>query len=188
MINLLPPEAKSQIAAARANRVLLSYNIILLAAIAFLLAATAFVLIYLNNSKSTAEAAIAENIARAGGYTNVETEANAFRQNLASAKQILDNDVTYSSVILQFASVLPPGVVLDTLSLDSETFGTPTTLTARVRDYSTVLTLKNSLQNSDLFSDVSIQTISTGGSSGEEGGDYPLSATYSVTIRKGAAQ
>ena len=183
MINLLPPETKTQIAAARANRLLLRYNILLLVALTFLAAAIGFVYIYLGSAKISAETAIQANIAKVGDYSAVEAEAGAFRQDLANAKTILDNDVTYTKVILGIAKVLPPGVVLDTLSLDSTTFGTPTTLTANVSNYATVLALKDSLQQSDLFSDVSLQTISNDGS-----GSYPLSATLSVTIRKDAAR
>jgi hypothetical protein len=49
MINLLPPETKAQIAAARTNRLLLRYNMLLLAALAFLLAA--FVIVYFSLSR-----------------------------------------------------------------------------------------------------------------------------------------
>lgn len=183
MINLLPPETKKQTAAARSNRLLLRYNVLLLAALGFLLAAIGLVYVYLGNTKSSAEAAIADNMSQAGGYGEVEAQANSFRQNLASARQILDSDVTYTKVILEISGVLPRGVVLDTLNLDSQTFGSPTPLTANATDYATVLKLKDSLQASSLFSDVSIQTISNEGS-----GEYPLSATFSVTIRKDAAR
>lgn len=182
MINLLPPEVKSQTNAARANRVLLRYNILVLGAIVFLLAAIAFVYIYLGNAKTVAENTLAENIAKAGDFGTVEADANAFRTNLSNAKQILDSDVKYSSIILEIASVLPPGIALDTLSLDSTTFGQPTTLTANAKDYQTVLVLKDSLESSSIFSNVSIQTIANAGT-----GNYPLSATFSVTIRKEAA-
>lgn len=183
MINLLPPEAKAQIKAARTNQLLLRYNIILLSAVGFLLAAVGLVYIYLASTKSSAEVAIEDNISRVSDYSAIESEASSFKQNLASAKQILDSDVNYSKVVLEIAGVLPSGVVLDTLSLDSTTFGTPTSLNARVRDYDTVLRLKDALQASDTFSDVSIQTISSGGE-----GAYPLNATLSVTIRKDAGQ
>lgn len=183
MINLLPPEIKAQTNAARANRLLLRYGILLLGAFVFLLAAIGLVHVYLGTTKASAEAAITDNISRAGGYASVEAEAQAFRQNLSSVKQILDTDVTYTKVVLKIANVLPPGVVLSTINLDSQTFGTPTTLTANVKDYPTVLRLKDSLQASDLFTNVSLQTISNEGV-----GDYPLSATLAVTIQKDAAK
>lgn len=183
MINLLPPETKAQISAARANRLLLRYNLLLLAAVAFLLIAVIIVYVYLGNAKTVAEATIADNRSKVSDYSAIESQASAFRQNLARAKQILDSDVTYTKVILSIARVLPSGIVLDTLSLNSETFGSPTTLTANARDYAAVLSLKDSLQNSNLFSNVSIQTISNAGD-----GEYPLSVTLSVTIQKEAAK
>jgi Tfp pilus assembly protein PilN len=183
MINLLPPETKSQLGAARANLLLIRYNVLLLAAIAFMIAATGLVYVYLGNAKASAEATVTENISRAGDYGSVEAEAAAFRGSIANVKQILDNDTAYTGIILEIANVLPQGVVLDRLNLDSATFGTPTTLTARVTDYTTVLTLKDSLQQSNVFSNVSIQTISNDGVA-----PYPLSATLSVTIQKEVAK
>ncbi len=183
MINLLPPEIKRETNAARANRLLVRYDILLVGSIVFISGAILLVYIYLGSTKAIAEQTVADNIAKAGDYGSVEAEATAFKQDLTNARQILDSDATYTKVILEIASVLPSGVVLDTLSLDSQTFGTPTTLAANVRDYSTVLRLKDSLQGSSIFSDVSIQTISDSGS-----GDYPLNATFSVTIRKDAAK
>lgn len=183
MINLLPPETKRQLSAARTNRLLLRYNVMLLAALAFLIAAIAFVYIYLVNAQSSAEAAIVYNKSKVSGYSAVETEATQFRQTLTTDKQILDNDVAYTKVILAISGVLPRGVVLDTLSLDSKTFGTPTVLTANVKDYSTALRLKTALQSSAIFSDVSIQSISSGNN-----GSYPITVALSVTIKKDAAR
>lgn len=184
MINLLPPETRKQLGAARTNRLLLRYNLLLLIAIAFMLAAVGLVYIYLGSTKASAESTIAENIARAGDYDTVDSEANSFRQQLASVKQILDSDTKYTKVALEIAGVLPSGVVLETLNLDSTTFGTPTTLVTKATDYDTVLRLKESLQRSTIFSDASIQSINDGGGTGK----YPLTATFSVTIRKDAAK
>lgn len=183
MINLLPPDAKTQIRAARANRLLLQYNFLLLGAFVFLLFALGIVHIYLANTKAAAEATIVYNEAKVSDYAAIRSQTNEFRQNLLNAKQILDNDITYTKAILGIAQVLPKGVVLDTLSLDAKAFGTPTTLAAKVKDYPTALVLKNSLQNSKLFSNVSIQSLSGGSDS-----DYPLSVTLNVTIKKDAAQ
>jgi Tfp pilus assembly protein PilN len=159
------------------------YNFLLLGAFVFLLAALGIVYVYLINTKAAAETTIAYNRAKVSDYASTESQANAFRQNLARDKQIFDGDIAYTKVILAISQVLPSGVVLDTLSLDSKTFGNPTTLAANVRDYPTVLALKNSLQNSSLFSNVSIQSITGGGE-----GAYSLSVSLNVTIRKDAAQ
>ena len=182
MINLLPPHEKGQLRAARTNRLLLRYNFLVIIAFVFLIGSLGVVFAFLKNTEAAAEETIAYNQSKVGDYTSVQAEAENFKQRLSSAKQILDTDVAYTNVIMQIAEVMPRGVVLDTLSLDSKTFGSPTTLAAKVKDYPTALNLKNALQKSNVFSNVSIQSITGGGD-----GDYPLSVTLNVTIRKDAA-
>lgn len=185
MINLLPPEVKSEVVAARTNLLLLRYNILLIIAILFAFGAVGFSYFYLASTKASAETTIADNKSQVSGYTSVESEAASFKQSLANAKQILDSDITYTKVILEISSLLPSGVVLNNLSLDSSQFGKPTVFSAKAKDYSDVLALKSALQSSSLFSDVSIQTISNSTSAQDE---YPLDVSLSVTIRKDAAR
>src|SRR6266542_973858 len=112
MINLLPQEEKKQFRAARTNTLLIRYNIALIGAMAFLGIAMAVVYIYLGNAKANSEQIITDNKAKASGYAAVESQANIFRSNLAIAKQILGNEVTYSKVILAIANLLPAGTTL----------------------------------------------------------------------------
>lgn len=183
MINLLPPTMKSQIGAARTNRLLLRYNLLLLAALGFLLASIVIVYIYLATTKASAETTVAENQARASDYSSVEIAANSFKQNLATAKVILDGNVAYSAIIVEIAHALPSGVVLDNLSLDSATFGTPMVLSAKARSSDAALAAMSALQSSKLFTGVSIQRMEGVGS-----GEYPVSVSYTVTIKKDASQ
>jgi len=183
MINLLPPEQKRQLRAARSNTLLLRYNIAQLGGIVFLSLAIGFTYIYLNTMKTNAEEVINQNREKVTGYASVEAKATEFRANLATAKQILDKEVTYTKVILEISQLLPSGVVLGNLNLDSQTFGTETTLSAQAKDYSRALALKDSFQNSPLFSDVHFQNITNSGAS-----DYPVTVSLSVTIKKDAAK
>jgi Tfp pilus assembly protein PilN len=183
MINLLPPEQKKQIRAARSNLLLLRYNILLLGALTFLLIATAVTYFYLNNTKASSEKTIQENRAKVTDYRSVQQKADNFRSNLATAKQILDKDVTYTKVIIEISRLLPPGVTLDTLSLDSKTFGTSTTFAAKAKSYDAALALKDSLQKSTVFSNVYFASISGTGT-----GDYPINVNLNVTIVKEATR
>lgn len=184
MIDLLPPEDKRQLRAARSNTLLVRYNVLLVGAVFFLGIASGVTYFYLGNVKAAAEQTIADNHSKVSGYASVEAEAEAFRSNLATAKQILDKDIPYTSVILKIAQLLPSGAVLDTISLDPQTFGSSTTLVARVKDYDTALALKNSFQASSLFTDVHFQSISAS----DGAGGYPITVNLSVTFSKGAAQ
>lgn len=183
MINLLPPNDKRELVAARSNTLLIRYNFFLAGALAFLLLSIGIVYVYLGNTKATAERTIQENQAKVSDYADVKAQAEAFRTNLRIASQILGQQVNYSHVILEIAAQMPPGTILDNLSLDSKTFGKPTTLNARAKDYDSALALKNSFQDSDLFTDVSFESIAGGGS-----GSYPITVNLNVTIKKDIAQ
>ncbi len=186
MINLLPPEDKRQLQAARTNTLLIRYNIALIVSVAFLGMAMGVVYVYLGNTKASSEQIINENTAKASGYSAVASQAELFRSNLSIAKQILGNEVTYSKVILSIASLLPAGTTLDKLALDSGTFGTPTTLSAQAKSYESALELKNSFQKSSLFSDVHFQSITS--NTGTGAGVYPYTVNLDVTIKKDAAK
>lgn len=183
MINLLPPEEKRQLRAARTNTLLARYNIILLCAVAFLGLAVGVVYIYLTSTKAGADATISENSTQTAQYSGVVDEANQFRNNLSIAKQILDREITYTNVLVNIAQIMPEGVVLDSLTLDAQTFGTETTLAASARDYDRALAFKDALQNSPHFTNAHFQNVDDSGS-----GDYPLSLNLNVTISQEISQ
>lgn len=187
MINLLPNPMKKQLKAARANVILLRYTILLGASAIFLGLGIASVYLLMTTIRSNAETAINENQTRITNYTAVETQAAQFRTNLATAKTILDKEVIYSKAMVSIAQALPQGVVLDNLSLDSRTFGTPTTISARTRSYDDALNLKDALEASDAFSDVHFSSISSSGQSGTPQDSYPFSVSINLVIDRGIA-
>lgn len=182
MINLLPPEEKRQIRAARSNSLLFRYNVFSLGALIFLLAATAVTYLFLTSVQNRAEQTISDSQSRVSQYQDVRMEADTFKKDLATAKQILDREVTYTNVILQISRLLPSGVVLEQLDLDASTFGTPTTLTAKAKSNAAALQLKEAFQSSPLFEDVHFRTITS-----VEESDYPYAVTLGITITKKAA-
>lgn len=185
MINLLSPNEKRQLRAARSNTLLIRYNIFLAIVLIFLLLAIGFVYVYLNNTKANAENAIVDNKAKVSDFATVEAQARQFRSNLATAKQILDSEVTYSKVIVNIAQLLPAGTILSTLNLDSATFGTELPLVAQTKSYDRAIALKDSIQNSPLFSNVHFLSITAGETANS---DYPFTVTLGVTIKKDAAK
>jgi hypothetical protein len=186
MINLLPPEEKRQLRAAQSNVLLLRYNEALVFAVAFLVIALGVVYVFLNNTSTVAQKTITDNKAKVVDYAPIQAQASQFRANLATAKQILDGEVTYSKVILEIAKLMPSGTVLQNLGLDSSTFGTSTQLIALAKDYPTALSLKDSFQKSTLFSDVHFDSITS--TTGGTDNTYPMVVTLDVTIKKGAAK
>lgn len=185
MINLLPPEEKKQLQAARSNTLLIRYNILLATVVAFMGIAVAVTYVYLNSTQQNAQTTINQNDAKVSQYDPIKAEATEFRQHLVTAKQILDNEVTYSKVILEISQLIPSGVILQNLALDSQTFGTETTLVAEAKTYQDAIALKESFSKSPLFANVHFQSITAAGS---QGGTYPILVNLDVTIQKEAAK
>ncbi len=184
MINLLPDDTKKQIQAARMNVSLVRYIIVIGLSLTFLALACTVSYFFLVNTKIAAEESILDNQPGIDNSASAEAQATSLRNNLLGAKNILNREIRYSEVITGIAAAMPSGVILDSLSLDNSTFGAPITLQARARDTESALKLKDNFQSSPLFSNFSLQTLSTnqGGSS-----DYPVSVTISVTINKGSS-
>lgn len=182
MINLLSPEDKRQLAAARTNSLLLRYTILLSIVIGVLILEMAGVAVFLNLDKSRNEAAIQENEAKTASYSQVKIQAGEFQNNLATAKYILGKQVPYSTLILALANNLPSNAVLDNLTIDPATFGQGTTLTVQTTSYNRAITVKTALQNIKiddvpLFTSVSFSSVSA---STDPGAKYRYTAIYEV--------
>ena len=185
MINLLPADYKKEIRAARSNVILLRYNITTLAAIVFLVLICGVFYVILSENKRAAEQLNNESIAKAQAYNDTKVQADQYRQNLKTAKQILDNEVNYTSLIFDITKLLPTGVVLDGLSLQAADFGKQTVLVAKAKNYDAVTKLKKNLQEASIFEKDSVYFQNINDGTGiQASGPYPISVSISVNIKK----
>lgn len=185
MINLLPDETKKQISAARTNITLVRYIVFLGFAIVFLTLACSTTYFILVNNKAVAERIIENGNLKTNSYSSVKKQADSLRNSLTTAKNILSQQTVYSSIITGIGATLPPGIILNELSLSNSTIGTPITILARARSVDDVTKLKANFHNSTLFSNFSVisQATTTTDSSG-----YPVEISISLTINKGLVQ
>lgn len=184
MINLLPPKDKVEIRAARVNVILLRYIMILLGAIVFLGLFMVGIYLILTSINAASETAINTSNDSSSGTGSVKTQTEVLKASLDSAKSVIQSEVRYTKLITTIAGLVPKGVILDKLSLNPQTIGAATTLQAYATNTDTAISLKDAFQSSPLFSNVSIQTISsTTGTA-----NYPVNIVLSVTINPGAAQ
>lgn len=187
MINLMPPEERRQLAAARTNTILLRYSVLMGVFICVVILELLFMYFIINLGKTQNETIISSNEAKTQQYLPVQQQANTFSTNLTTAKYILGRQTPYADLMTSIANCLPKGAVINTLDLDPTTFGTPTTLTVMTTSYEKAIDIKTSLQNAKmlgktpLFTSVSFQSISQqqGGGSG-----YPFTAIYNITYSK----
>lgn len=185
MINLLPPEQLRELRAARANTLLLRYNVLLAGVLLFIVAALVVTFFYLNTIQDVAIQTKHDNDAKVASYAKIDSEAKQFRSDLANAKTIMDKDATYSKTLLAIAKVLPKGVVFNTISLDAATFGTPITLALKAADENTAVSAKEAFSKSPMFSDVHFTSL-TRDEQNKDG--HPINANLSVIINKDAAK
>lgn len=178
MINLLPPDAKKELSAGRANRLLLRYLVFSQILIVVTIIIIGLFYVNLRSDHQAHQANVDANLQKSKHMVDSQKEVSEFRTNLATAKQILGRQVNYSAVTLRVASVIPNGVILDQLTLDPETVNKPVKLSARASDDLAVQRLKDALNASEYFSEAHYDTVSRDNS--VEG--YPFSITMTVTF------
>lgn len=177
MINLLPYDTKQDIRAARINVILVRYIIILGISAGFLVVACLVTYLFINNSFLTEKSAGTNNATS----TNIQSQANTLKSNFATAKSILDQQISYSKVIAAIANALPTGAKLSFLSLDDGSFGTTTNLTVLATAANHENVLKTNFASSPYFSNYKL--ISTEASQ-DPTSKYPFVINISITINK----
>lgn len=182
MINLLPPTSKQQLKAARANIVLINYLLLMGFAVVFLAAACFVSYLFLVDTKTTAENLIKNNQSIKSTNTSSINNSTLMNIEFTNAKSIIDQQVTYSDIILSIGTSLPEGVVIDSLSLNSNSFGSPITIKAHARSYDDTAVLKTNFQSSSQFSNFSMgsQIMNQNSISG-----YPVEFSFEITVNRG---
>ncbi|HEX6258115.1 MAG TPA: hypothetical protein VFZ48_01390, partial [Candidatus Saccharimonadales bacterium] len=178
MINLLSPNDKKQLRAARSNVLLLRYNILVVITILAVGGVFGGGFFITMQERANAEARLAEDAQRTASYSSTRKQAEDFAKNLTTAKTILSQEISYSQLIIDIAKTLPKGSVLTDLNLNAESFSKPLTVGARTKSYDGAVQLKNTLEQSDLFNDVSIINIIR-----DDGRrDYPVTVTLNASL------
>lgn len=177
MINLLPPDAKKELAAGRANRLLLRYLLLFLGLAVLMIATIGGVYLFLNNTKLSEERKQAESEASSGQLASRQREIANFRSDLATAKQILDKQINYSSIILRVAEGIPNGVIISDITLSPDAIGTPTKLNAQAKSERHLQSFKDALNRSKYFENAYYDTVS------KQAGDYAYRAILTVTFK-----
>lgn len=178
MINLLPPALKKDVLRGRINVMLIRYIWLLIVSLGMLGAFVVFTVFVLDGIRATAENQIAENAQKAESYAPIQLRAETFQANLATAKSILSKQTNYSTIILDISAHIPSGAVLEGLSLDAKTFGTPMEIRAKARSRDAANNLKDSLESSTIFKDVQFKSLT----SSSDASGYAMSVVLQATI------
>lgn len=179
MINLLPYDTKQQIKAARINVMLVRYVIFLIISAGFLALACLATYLFINNAFIFAKTSVTNT-----SSSKVQSDAAVIKTNLANAKNILDQQVSYTQVISAVTSALPSGTKLNSLSINDGSFGTTTTISVLATKADLATSLKTGFENPKYFSNYKVESTTT---SQDPKSKYPFTFNISVTINKVAA-
>lgn len=189
MINLLPKENRRQLHAMRQNNLLRRYVIASMLTLTLVVGIHVGTFALLRATKNQNETSSKDTSAQVEEYKQVQADAKEYAANLATAKQIFESKIPYTDAMINLASQLPKGVVLNEVSLDQSKVNQPTILAARATSMDTAIKLKDVFNASSIARDVSIASVSddsatsdTGGSSEGANSRYPISVSLNITF------
>ena len=191
MINLLPPEKHRQLHAARQNNLLIRYVFAVLVTLFITIAIHVGTFVLLKTTEMNGRRVSEVNLQKVSEHKKTEDAAKEYASNLATAKDIFSKRIPYTDAMINLASQLPSGVILETVALDAEVIDKPNTLTARTKSYETALALKDMFNQSTIAKDVSITSVSTAQDSMAGSGltsgaasssDYPVTVNMNITF------
>lgn len=196
MINLIDPEDRRQLRAARLNVKLFRFVVLSLIVILGVGAVygTGFWLALSDRAEATTKHQESEE--QLAHYADAASKAAAYRQDLTVAKQILGGGMTFSTFLTDLGALMPPNTIVANLSISTKTGGGQKTgalsFLTRAKSYDDVLKIKQAFETSELFSDVRIVSTSVPEKPADQGiaERYPYEATFEVTVNalKGATK
>lgn len=175
MINLIPPAHRQAIFYGRLNTRLVSWAIGIALALLGLVIIIAASLFYLKQDSSQIRTSIDESKSSLATQNEKETldRVKEINDNLKLTIDVLSNEVLFSELLQQIGLVMPPGTVLEDLSLTNEVFGLGITLQVGARDYETGTRVHVNLNDSSngIFEKADLVGISC--DSGDRSAAYP---------------
>lgn len=184
MINLLPERYRQNLRAARANTLLVRYNILvlLIVVVGFLLLAGTYYL--LSNEKKNAENNTAENNQAVASYSSVKERSDVFRSELSKAKQEIESNPHYAATLTELGQRLPAGAVIDQLSIQASEIGQQKTITVLVTGERQTYQVRDNLAASPYFSQVEFGELRQ--NSGASASNYPYTIDIRLVINRNA--
>ena len=186
MINLLPEETKKQLRAAHNNVTSLRYLTFSSIGAGFLAMACIVSFFFIQNTSSTGQTSSSSQ-STTSLFNTAKNQLSKLNSDISTARKILDLQINYSDVITEIANALPTGMVLENLTIDNTTVGTPTTLQIDARSADGQELLKANFQSSrsPLFSNFIITSTTPNPNTKSS---YTTKFTCTVMIKRGVIQ
>lgn len=158
MINLLPPEVKDEIRFGQLNITAIQYAVLILAVSLSLVAVLFFGVTVISGDEQSLEQAIEEKSVVLSDLEGSVAEAKDLESSIDTISALLAREVSFSELLQDIGSVIPDGASLSGLSLTGDE-SLPLRIDAEVNSQPLAAILRENLENSDLFSNADIQSI-----------------------------
>lgn len=159
MINILPPELRSQINYSKRNTQLLKYlfnGLIVLMVLGGLLGGSFW---YANRQINHYQQTLAARQSERGGYQEIEAKVATLQSSLSLIDKLLTEKTRYSALLADLAATLPPSAYIIHLSLSGDEKD-PLEMQVNVDSFNRAAELKNGLIQSRRIKSADIQSIS----------------------------
>jgi len=177
MINLLPPETKEAYRYARHNRMLARWATACVLSLAggALLAAGGYLYLSRSITTTTQQIASTNHQLQAQNLASVQKQVTTISNNLKLTVQVLSQEILFSKLLKQLASVMPNNAILTNLAITQAQGGID--ITAQTTDYGTATQLQVNLADpkNQIFSKADIVSITC--ASGSDKSKYPCTVT-----------
>jgi Tfp pilus assembly protein PilN len=147
MINLLPPEIKSDIVYARRNAILLKWLLVIILVLAGVILTVIAGQIFINQSKKnqTSQIEAGKTVLKKEELAKTQEQIKTLSDSIKLANDVLSKQIAFSKVLTRIGEVVPQGSVLTGLSINKLEGGID--LTAATKDYNTATQVQLNLQD-----------------------------------------
>lgn len=184
MINLLPPIYRQSLRSHRRSSLTRRWLIITWLSTIGLVLVMAVGWFYINQQSNNLRQAIAHTQAdlKAQNLDKVQKDAATLSNNIKTINQVLSREIRFSSLIQDIGKIMPPGTVLDSLTLTQATGALD--LSAKARDYASAAQIAVNLSDpkNQIFSKIDIVNVKCS----NEAGAYPCAASFRTLFSKTA--
>lgn len=181
MINLLPPHVKEQVSYSQHNRTINYYIWLMIILIVVIGVSFAGVWLYLNSQVAAVDAKLSEKQEQINSYKDLETKAKDLADRLKAIDKAQADRNKFSGLLSEIANLTPKNVYIFSINVGQDTTQ-PIKILAYGTDYTSAVSLRNSLATSKRFSNVDISDVNQGND------PYTSQPSYKINLMVGLKQ
>ncbi len=159
MINLLPNENRKQLKYSFYNVIIL--KLIFLTIICSIIISGMFIFasVSLKAEELALKSELIYNENKFSNLDHIKKESDQIIKDSKSAKQIFNEQKHYSNFLIELAKYLPKDISINRLAISPDLTKSPATIRVKTKDYNTIISTKQKLEESPLIEAVSINSV-----------------------------